>query len=394
MSYLSDYEHRTSWKRNPFCGQYPTNYTLPDAITASGLYRPYNGAAVSFHIGDSLLRRVLAIQDCLYAHPESASQLAERLPESALHMTLHDLTSPEISAVHEQVGPDGYLSEAFRSEITEAVTRSLRILKTVRREHMGLRIRMRADRIVNLLSKSLVLLLRPETELDFERFLAVYRSFDPVASFDYPPTPHIPLAYFRPGSINADALATVIDPIQIQDDSPLIVEFPLTDLHVCMYRNLSDSIEIEERICFISDNGCARSVMAASILSHLARQYQLPLYAEARAAAEDSAGLTVPEPVWRTLMAHGISCDHGRYTVRPLTVEEKDQFTQFAVFSDKAADRVAALDLPTSRYVAISRYFFGIHDPGFEASYEEIFAQIYTQILRYFDFYRAMHIPA
>ena len=389
MSYLSDYEHRTSWKQNPFCGQYPTHYQLPDAITVSGQCRPYNGAAVAFHIRDDLLSRVLNIQDCLYAHPESASQLAERLPESALHMVLHDLVSPEYCTVHEMLGSDGNLSEGFRHEITEDITQALSILKNVRREHLGLHIHMRADRIVNLLSKSLVLLLRPETEQDFERFMALYRAFDPVATFDYPPTPHITLAYFRPGNINADALGQIIDAVQIQDDPPMVIDFPISDLCVRMYRNLAEYTDIAERICFICDDGLSRSVMAASIFNHLAAQRGLPLYAEARSATPGTAGRSVLEPVWHMLMNYGIPCTHSDHTVRYLTDDDVHHFTQFAVFSDKAADRIALLDLPSKRYVPISRYFFGIRNPAFETSYEKVFAEIYTQCLLYLDTYSA-----
>ncbi|MBQ9007769.1 MAG: hypothetical protein IJ088_00345 [Clostridia bacterium] len=389
MSYLSDYEHRTSWKRNPFCGQYPTNYALSDAITVSGQFRPFNGATVAFHLSDDLLGKVLELQDCLYAHPETASQLADRLPGSALHLLVHDLVSPEYSTVQNLLGPDGNLSDDYRHEITGNITQALGILKTVRREFMGERIRMRADRIVNLLSKSLVLLLRPETEQDFERFMAIYRSFDPVATFDYPPTPHITLAYFRPGNINADTLAQIIDTIQIRDEDSLIFDFPISDLCVRMYRNLAEYSDIVERICFLCDDGLGRSVMAASIFNHIARQRGLPLYAEGRSATSETDGRTVPEPVWQTLMQHGISCTHSDHAVRYLADEEVHHFSQFAVFSDKAADRVSLLDLPSGRYVTISRYFFGIRDPAFETTYEKVFADIYTQCLLYLDAYAA-----
>ena len=51
-----------------------------------------------------------------------------------------------------------------------------------------------ADRIVNMVSKSLVLMLRPGTEEDFELLLEMYRRFDSVAALPYPLTPHITLA--------------------------------------------------------------------------------------------------------------------------------------------------------------------------------------------------------
>ena len=50
----------------------------------------------------------------------------------------------------------------------------------LRSDYSGRRIQMRADRVINMMSKSIVLMLRPATEEDYAFLLELYRRFDDI----------------------------------------------------------------------------------------------------------------------------------------------------------------------------------------------------------------------
>ena len=86
--------------------------------------------------------------------------LADILPASTIHMTLHDLVSLEMCISQSE--------EAYRRETADSIKKAACIAEDIRKEHTGKKITMVSDRIVNMVSKSLVLMLKPQTEQDYE----------------------------------------------------------------------------------------------------------------------------------------------------------------------------------------------------------------------------------
>lgn len=241
MSLLSDYERRTAWKYEPIRGSFPAADSLSEKVEQDGSYRPFRGTTVVFRPGSSCLQAVQLMQRALYCRLEGTGMLASPLPASTIHMTLHDLISPEKSAAAAK--------EDYEAEMDASIRAAVGIVEGIRREYAGRRISMTADRIVNMVSKSLVLMLRPKTEEDYELLQELYRRFDPVVSLPYPLTPHITLAYFRPGMLDGDKLGEAVEHVQILPERAPEFDFYPEALTVQVFRDMQSYQDIGEGSC-------------------------------------------------------------------------------------------------------------------------------------------------
>ena len=95
MPLLSDYEQRTAWKYQPISGFFHTADGLNNKVDFNGSYMPFAGTTVVFRLGKKNSYLIQLIQHILSYHLGESGMLAAPLPASALHMTLHDLVSPE-----------------------------------------------------------------------------------------------------------------------------------------------------------------------------------------------------------------------------------------------------------------------------------------------------------
>lgn len=384
MSFLSDYDRRTAWKYEAIRGTFPAAAGLRNKVNPDGSFAPFSGSTVVFRPGRRCAQIVELMQEALESRLGETNMLATRLGASTVHMTLHDLISPEMCASD--------TADAYEREVDESIGRAAGIVEAIRRDCAGERIAMVSDRIVNMVSKSLVLLLRPQTERDAELLAGMYARFDAVQRLPYPLTPHITLAYFRPGVIDGDALGAAVDFAQIAPEGAPVFEFCPEGLTVQRFLDMQTYRDVPVRICFCCDGGLNRSVMAASILNHLARERGIPAIGEARAAFENTRGRPVPEKVWETLQNHGIRCDRGD-PARYLEDGEASWFTDFAAISDGAQYRLSLLCLARERTLRMSRIFYGVRDPEYgEISYEEAFRELYARAERALDLLAAEEV--
>ena len=162
-----------------------------------------------------------------------------------------------------------------------------------------------------MMSKSLVLMLKPETERDYALLLELYGRFDGIRHLPYPLTPHITLAYFRPGLLDGDRLGEAVDRIQIRPETAPVFTFYPEALTAQAFPDMRTYTDEPERLCFCCDGGLNRSVLAANILNSLAEQRGLPIRAEARSAFRNTQDRPVPQLVWDVLERHGIGPDRS-----------------------------------------------------------------------------------
>ena len=374
MPLMEEYEQRTAWKYEPIRGQFSTHTGLDDKVGPDGSFRYFPGTTAVFRLDRDTFRLARLMQAALHSHLEDTGMLAEPLPESTLHMTLHDLVSP----------PPGGGGEGYAGEAENSLTGAVAVVSSVRERYAGQEIVMLPDRIVNMVSKSLVLLLKPATERDFSLLLQMYRAFDAVRPLPYPLTPHITLAYFRPGPIDGDRLGALIGKMQPVPGALPVCRFTPEALTAQSFPDMAHYRDVPARICFTCDGGMNRSVMCAAVLNHMAKERGLPLRAEARSAFPNTHGRAIPGEVWSTLERHGIGCDLPAGTARYLDDKDFAAFTGLAAVSEGAFDRFAMLGLPENRYRALSGIFYGIRDPAYGSSYEEAFADIAARMERLF----------
>ena len=380
MSLLSDYEQRTVWKYEPINGRFHTHDGLTQKVSPDGNCILFPGSTVVFRAGGTCCQMIQLLQSVLYNKLEDTGMLASLLPVSTIHMTLHDLVSPEQYPYMPGI--------EYMQKLNESLNRADEIVEEIRQEYAGTKITMVSDRIVNMLSKSLVMLLKPATEADYQVLMKLYTRFDAVEKLPYHWIPHITLAYFKPGMLDGDRLGRVVDDVQIAPENALSFDFYTEGLTAQYFLDMQTYKDVPERLCFCCDGGLDRSVMAANILNHMAGNRNLPVTGEARSDWPDGGVHPVSKQVWTTLERHGIVPDRTCSAASSLREEEISHFSNFVAISDRAIERFSWLQLPETRVYTVSHFFYGVQDPEYgEISYEEAFCDITNRVRRYLDFF-------
>lgn len=165
----------------PGAGGLATNPNLAKKVDGRGRFRPYYGNTAVFLLEDEVKARLAEVREGLYA--AAPELLADRLKAETFHMTLHDLVNGENEA------------ETAR-DMEAAGARARQVL-----EGFGsfAPIAMRATWTFNMVNTSIVLGLAPAEDDGWRRLPEMYAALESVVPLGYALTPHITLAYFRPG---------------------------------------------------------------------------------------------------------------------------------------------------------------------------------------------------
>lgn len=159
-----------------------TRPDLEQKVAGDGTLRPYWGNTVVFRLPELERAAIGGVQKLLYR--ECSPILAERLEERTLHITLHDLKSgpPDqtLKAAVEQMGPD-----------------VRRLLREIREDARS--IRLTSTAMFSMVNTSMVLGFEPEDEESCGVLMEYYQRFQSLVPLPYRLTPHVTLAYFRPG---------------------------------------------------------------------------------------------------------------------------------------------------------------------------------------------------
>ena len=185
----------------PEQGKFTTNSGLGRKVSPGGSFLPFRGNTAVFLLDGGTRRALRGLQDELYA--AAPDMLAERLGEGTFHMTLHDLAN----GVPGEQGLEGRMRD------TEAKARELL------RMFGGPPLRMRATRLFNMVNTSIVLGLKPADGDSWRRIDGMYTSLEQVVTLGYALTPHITMAYFRPGTYGreqVDRLAAALRAVELE----------------------------------------------------------------------------------------------------------------------------------------------------------------------------------
>ena len=377
MSLLSEYEKNTAWKYDPIPDSFPTHQDLPAKVTPSGGFAPFPGTTVVFRLDAGCMQTISVMQRFLHFH--LGDLFAERLPEVSIHMTLHDLIAPSQEAREGDSFSEEYLSRAKKS-----LTSATLVLDKILKEGDKRPITMVPDRIVPLVRTSLVLILKPASEEDYERLQRLYRSFDTVVPLDYGYLPHITLAYFRPGIVDGVRLRRVVDAMQIRPGK--IPDFTLytQGITVQTFRDMANYYDVPYRIAFVCTGGMNRSVIAAHLCNQLARERGIPLVAQAWSSLPGTDGYPISEIVWETLKSNGISTEGRESAAKYLQEPQASWFTQFIAISQRAVSHLAQLGICEGRQL-YTPLLYGIPDPAYETTYEEAYPALEKGVCAFLD---------
>ena len=180
--------------------------SLADKIDSEGRLKPFFGDTVVFDLDLELKNRLKIMTDGLYS--AAGDCLAERLPASTMHMTLHDFSN----------GANLDLLRGKMAENEEKI-RELSLPQTT--------IKMRSSFVFNMVNTSLVLGLVPADEGEHKKLMALYEIFDGILAAKYPLTPHITLAYFTPNGFGEEEktrLETAVNEINKASQFEIILD--------------------------------------------------------------------------------------------------------------------------------------------------------------------------
>lgn len=162
-------------------GLFKPDKRVYEKVNQDNGFKPFYGDTIVFDLDSRVKSKIAGIIDRLYkTAPEC---FCERIKADTIHMTLHDLSA----------------SDALENVAAEVFDNEVKLLHVLRENpQKPMTIKMKTNFIINMVSTSLVLALKPENETEWNKLQRLYDLIDQVKVCKYPYlTPHITLAYFN-----------------------------------------------------------------------------------------------------------------------------------------------------------------------------------------------------
>lgn len=197
LNILDDYV----WRSLPEWGDFSTNPNLTKKVNHIGGFLPFYGNTVVFDLSDETKQALQVLQEELYRN--AGWMLSQKLEPSTFHMTLHDLVN------------GSELTEEMRTRMAEAEAKVKLILEQWKSQTP---LHMKTTWLFNMVNTSIVLGLAPAEEESWRRLDEMYTTLEPVVALGYALTPHITMAYFKPGSYSQydlDCLRKALHPVEL-----------------------------------------------------------------------------------------------------------------------------------------------------------------------------------
>ena len=205
------------WNSLPEYGDFSTNPNLRKKVDEDGRFLPFHGNTTVFLLNDDAKRQLQGLQEELYE--KAGWMLAQKLDPATFHMTLHDLANaPE-------------LDEDLSCRMADAEQKAKALLRQWEGQPP---LKMRTTWLFNMVSTSIVLGLAPADEYSWNRLSAMYEAMEDVVRLGYALTPHITMAYYRPGAYSQEALWGLRSALHAVD---MEVELRMEDL---VYQTFTD----------------------------------------------------------------------------------------------------------------------------------------------------------
>lgn len=202
-----------------------TRKGLEDKVDANGDFRPFRGNTMVFLLDEHTKQELAKLQKTL--HDAAGYMLAKKLDPSTFHMTLHDLEN---------------VANADRGDTRPLDVRMERAKNKVKPllEQWGNHppLKMQASHLFNMVDTSVVLVLKPADEESWQRLDALYCALEAVKPLGYALTPHITMAYYRPGiysSFETEPLQKLLTSVE----QKLEVELRMEDLVLQFFTDMN-----------------------------------------------------------------------------------------------------------------------------------------------------------
>ncbi|MBR3763551.1 MAG: hypothetical protein IKK57_03250 [Clostridia bacterium] len=206
----------------PRGGGFVTREPLREKVGPDGRMLPFFGNTMIYDLPDAV--KVMIGQMQLRLHHLCAPYLAEPLSPATLHLTLHDLLN-------------GVDEAALRVDVFATGQQAQALLTAFRRE-IAPPVNLTSVAAFNMVNGSVALGFAPDTEADCAAIMTLHARCQDVVRLNYPLTPHVTLAYYKPGHYGPEMVAALREALaQINALPPVRLALSANDLH---YRRFSD----------------------------------------------------------------------------------------------------------------------------------------------------------
>ncbi len=177
----------------PHDGWLTTRQPLTEKVGPDGRMLPFFGNTMIFDLPEDAQLAIARMQVML--HHGCAPMLAEPLAPATLHLTLHDLLNgTEEAALQQGMAHTGAQAQAILAELRQARLPDVHLTST---------------RAFNMVGGSVALGFAPDTEADCAVLMGMHARFQAVVPLDYPLTPHVTLAYYKPGTYGPEMVCAL-----------------------------------------------------------------------------------------------------------------------------------------------------------------------------------------
>lgn len=182
----------------PHDGWLTTKPLLVEKVAPIGALLPFFGNTMIFDLPQDVQLTIARMQ--LLLHHRCPQMLAQPLTPSTLHMTLHDLLNGiDSAALAEPVRRTGEQAKAIHTQQRAAGIPPIRLTSTL---------------AFNMTNGSVALGFAPDTEADCTALMGMHAAYQAVVALNYPLTPHVTLAYYKPGSYGPEEVAALAEALQ------------------------------------------------------------------------------------------------------------------------------------------------------------------------------------
>ena len=179
----------------PHDGPLTTKPLLVEKVAPDSTLLPFFGNTMIFDLPQDVQLTIARMQ--LLLHHRCGFMLAQPLAPATLHMTLHDLLNGvDAATLAEPVRRTGEAAKAILHRQRAAQQPPIRLTSTL---------------AFNMVNGSVALGFAPDAEADCAALMAMHADYQSVVALDYPLTPHVTLAYFRPGSYAPEAVTALAE---------------------------------------------------------------------------------------------------------------------------------------------------------------------------------------
>lgn len=233
--YESQEEYRTRILKlvsgNHCLPEYPQDFStalsLQEKVMTDGSFAPFYGDTLIYMLEGSCKRKVGELRDQMYQAADDGDMFARQLDTNSFHVTLHDLVSgPRLELLSGQMAENQKYWERQIGRIWDIGNFT-----------------MRPAGLVNMVSKSVVLLLIPETESDYTRMRQAYEIADEAVRQSYPYTAHITLAYYKNGVYPWEQWKQLLEFMKAADVFNMRISMKAENLHYMTFQNMNHYTE-------------------------------------------------------------------------------------------------------------------------------------------------------